>query len=215
LYELARYQEACSCFAEVVALQPRNKIAWNNQGYLTLVEYSYGSQIIFDKPLLIHQVQVSSSFEVSNRISLEDCQKAMQFFDAALNVDPDFLLAWANRSFPAYHLQQYQVALQNCNRALELDPDNEQAMHEVIYNNRGCVLLELHNPSAALQSFIVALSIAPTLNEAWLGKGNALYQLGRYTEAIESFMQALRFNHPLAQAHLDQTQAHLQEQTSH
>lgn len=76
-------------------------------------------------------------------------------------------------------------------------------MNEVIYTNRGCILLQLQNPTAALQDFTSALTLAPHLDEAYIGKGTALFQLGRYSEANDSFSQALSLNHPLAQANLD------------
>ncbi|NET55718.1 MAG: tetratricopeptide repeat protein [Symploca sp. SIO2E6] len=87
--------------------------------------------------------------------------------------------------------------------------ETEDEINEIVYTNRGCILLQLHNPSAALQDFITALEIDPLLDEAWNGHGTALYHLGRYSEAIDSFKQALRFNHPLAQTNLNLTQEHL------
>ncbi|MBC6477766.1 MAG: hypothetical protein GDA56_08225 [Hormoscilla sp. GM7CHS1pb] len=88
---------------------------------------------------------------------------------------PRVSLGTSNRSFPAYYLHQYQTALQSCDKALELDPENEEEMNEVIYTNRGCILLQLDNPTAALQDFTTALQIAPELGEAWNGHGTALY----------------------------------------
>jgi Flp pilus assembly protein TadD len=83
-------------------------------------------------------------------------------------------------------------------------------MNEVIYTNRGCILLQCQNPTAALQDFASALYLAPHLDEAWVGKGTALYQLGRFSEAHDSFSQALALNHPLAQTNLDLVQQHLE-----
>jgi Flp pilus assembly protein TadD len=83
-------------------------------------------------------------------------------------------------------------------------------MNEVIYSNRGCILLQLQNPTAALQDFTTALALAPHLDEAWVGKGTALYQLGRFSEARDSFSQALALKHPLAQGNLDLVQQHLE-----
>ena len=187
----------------IVKIQPSNFIAWNARGYLTLARWSYGLQRVFNKPLLIRQFRDCSGLQSTIEVDLECCRKALTFFDAALKLYPDFEIAWANRSFPAYYLQQYQDALQNCDRALELDPANEEEMNEVIYTNRGCIFLQLHNPTAALQDFTTALEIDPQLDEAWIGKGTALYQLSRYAEARDSFTKALALNHPLAQPNLD------------
>jgi tetratricopeptide (TPR) repeat protein len=206
MYELGKLQEASDCFAEVAKIQPSDKYSWNNQGYLNLAQDSYGLQPIFEKPLLIRQPQYCSGSLAKVDIDLERCQKSLVLFETALQLDPEFTLARANHSFPAYYLQQYQIALQSCDRALELDPGNQEEMNEVIYTNRGCILLHCQNPTAALQDFASALSLDPHLDEAWIGKGTAFYQLGRYSEAHESFSQALALNHPLAQTNLNLVQ---------
>jgi tetratricopeptide (TPR) repeat protein len=203
LYEFGKPKEASDCFAKIAEILPSYKYSWNNQGYLNLAQYSYGLQPIFEKPLLIRQHQYCSGSPAKADIDLERCQKSLALFETALQLDPAFTIAWANRSFPVYYLQQYKTALQSCDKALELDPDNQENMNEVIYTNRGCILLQLQNPTAALQDFISALFLDAHLDEAWIGKGNALYQLGRYSEAHDSFSQALALKHPLAQADLD------------
>jgi len=164
-------------------------------------------QPIFEKPLLIHQFQDCSGCQHTTEVDIECCQKAIELFNTALNLDPKFTLAWGNRSFPAYYLQQYQTALQSCDKALELDPENKEERNEVIYTNRGCILLQLDNPTAALQDFTTALQIDPKLGEAWNGHGTALYQLGRYSEALDSFTRALELNHPLAQTNINLIQS--------
>ncbi|MBE9042128.1 tetratricopeptide repeat protein [Oscillatoriales cyanobacterium LEGE 11467] len=209
-YQLGKFKEALICFAKVTKIQPSEDRVWNNQGYLALVQYSYGLQPIYEKPLLIRQTQDCSDGQNILEIDLDLCEKSLQLFDTALNLDSKLTLAWANRSFPAYYLQQYQSALQNCDKALKIDPENEEERNEVIYTNRGCILLKLHNPTAALKDFTKALEIDPKLDEAWIGHGTALYQLERYPEAIDSFTQALNLNHPLAQTNLMLTRQHLE-----
>jgi tetratricopeptide (TPR) repeat protein len=206
LYQLGKPREASVCFSKVAKIQPSDKNSWNNQGYLNLAQDSYNLQPIFKKPLLIRQHQYCSGSPAKADIDLERCQKSLALFETALQLDPKFILAWANRSFPAYYLQQYQTALQSCDRALELDPENKDNMNEAIHTNRGCILLQLQNPTAALQDFASALSLDPHLTEAWIGKGTALYQLGRFSEAHDSFSQALALNHPLAQTNLNLAQ---------
>lgn len=206
LHQLGKLQEACACFSKVSELQPSDEYSFNDQGYLNLAGYSYGLQPILGKPLLIRQHQHCSDSPAKIDIDLERCQKSLALFETALQLNPEFTIACANHSFPAYYLQQYQTALQSCDRALELDPNNQEEMNEVIYTNRGYILLQLQNPTAALQDFTSALSLAPHLDEAWIGKGTALYQLGRYSEAHDSFSQALALKHPLAQGNLDVVQ---------
>ncbi|WP_017660989.1 tetratricopeptide repeat protein [Baaleninema simplex] len=218
LYQLGKHEEASNCFAEVAKIQDIQcvtemqylRYALNNQGYLELAQYSYGFRPIVFKPLLIRNSQIHIDLSKDD-IFLVRCQKALELFNSALNADPEQTLAWANQSFPSYYLKQYQNALKSCNKALEIDPENKEEMNEVVYTNRGCILLKLENPTAALQDFTAALAIDPKLDEAWNGHGTALYQLGRYVEAIESFTRAADLNHPLAKTNLNLTQKQLDE----
>jgi tetratricopeptide (TPR) repeat protein len=203
LYQLGRYKDALNCFHKLSEIQPDNAYAWNNQSFLALVEYSYGLCPVLEKPLLIRQTQDCKNVVFADSPDRQICHHALDLLSQATCLDPKFTLAWANSSFPAYYLSQYQDALEYCNKALELDPKNEEAMNDVIYSNQGCILLQLRAYVNALNAFDTALTLNPQLDEAWIGKGTALYQLERYEEAIYSFTQALHLNHPLAQVNLD------------
>jgi tetratricopeptide (TPR) repeat protein len=165
--------------------------------------------LVFNKPLLIRQFELSQKSDTSLNIAGETYQKSLNCLDKAIALDSEFVLAWANRSFPAYYLQQYELALDSSDQALALDPDNQKAMNEVVHCNRGCILLRLNEINEALQAFNAALAIDSKLSEAWIGQGTALFHLDRYAEAMESFVQADQLNHPLAQVNLTLAQQHL------
>lgn len=87
-----------------------------------------------------------------------------------------------------YHLQQYEAALEQFARALEIDPDHADA-----YLNLGTVLAEMRRWDAAVEAYRKALSF-PTFahpESAYHGLGVALYNLRRYQEAEESLRLAL------------------------
>jgi len=196
LYQLGKLQDAFDCFVKVTEIEPKFEDGWNNLGYLTLAQYSYGLKPILGKPLLIRRLSNFKGSQNSSKIDLELCQKALDWFDTALNLQSKNNLIWANRSFPAYYLKQYETALQNCDLALKLDPDNQTEMNEIVHSNQGSILLKLRKPKPALHSFAKALAIHPQLGEALMGKSTALYQLKRYPEAIHSFIKALFLTSP-------------------
>ncbi|MEL6351539.1 MAG: tetratricopeptide repeat protein, partial [Cyanobacteria bacterium J06627_28] len=212
-YRLHRLQESIQCFVEVTKLNPDEKDAWNNQAYLRLVAYSYGLESpIVGKPLLIRQSQYLENNHDIDSINLEECRQSLSLIDKALQLDPEFAICLANKSFPCYYLAQYKNALQSCDTVLALDPENREQMNEVVYSNRGYILLALGALDEALQSFSSSLDIDLECSEAWLGHGTVLYALGRYSEAYESLNHALALQHPLAKAKLTLTQKHLQSQ---
>ncbi|GAB4156240.1 MAG: hypothetical protein Fur0046_36120 [Cyanobacteria bacterium J069] len=51
--------------------------------------------------------------------------------------------------------------------------------------------LQQGDPAAALEYFAQAVVTDPQNAEAWYKKGNALYALRRYDEAVDSYGQAL------------------------
>ena len=169
-YKLSKFSEAYSCFEKVGRIDPDDEESFNNQGYLLLIEYSYGELPVFGKPLLIRRNQYTGAASESNLVSPTRCRKSLDFLSRAVTLNPNFALAWANQIFPAYYMHDYEFALYSCDKVLDLDPGNEQKMHEVIYTNRGYTYLKTGDFLKSLQSFSTALSIDPELAEALDGK---------------------------------------------
>ncbi|NEO14836.1 MAG: tetratricopeptide repeat protein [Moorea sp. SIO3F7] len=84
--------------------------------------------------------------------------------------------------------QEYQDAIANFDKALEIKPDDHQAWY-----SRGVALSILGRLETGIDSFDQALKIKPDYHEAWYNRGLALSDLGRNEEAIESYDQALKF----------------------
>jgi superkiller protein 3 len=209
LYELGKYEKALACLLQVSKFQPDDPAILNNQAFLMLVEHSYGSNPIFEKPLLIKRLTDCQGVRRLLLLEPSVCQKALTLFGKAIAIRPDFTLAWANKCFPEFCLGHFQIALEDCEKALILDPENSEGMNDVVHSNRGNILLQLEDLKLALQSFKTAIKLNPLLDEAWNGQGTALYLLGRYSEASKSFAQALELNHPLAERNLEITKQHL------
>ena len=208
-YELGKSEDSFKCFSKISKIAPKEKHAWNNQAYLLLVRGSYGTECVYGKPLLIRQSQYWKVNKHTCEVDLNKCSQALTFLSKSIDIDPSSVIAWANKGFPAYYLGQNQDALESCNRALELDPDNKQEMNEVIYTNRGYIFFALEQYNESIESFVSALGIDSKCAEAWIGKGTTLQKLGRYDEALENFNHALHLDHPLAQAKLDELRQNL------
>ena len=164
-----------------------------------------------ESPCLFGILNTGEGRSDTTTIDLNRCKEALNAFNKATTLVPKFDIAWANRCFPAYHLKDYQTALDSCNKALDLDPENREEMNEVIYTNKGYVQLKTGNLLESLQSFSTALNIDSKIAEAWIGKGTVLHRSGRYSEALDSFNQAYKLNHPLAQRSLELVQQQLSQ----
>lgn len=202
-YQIGRHKEAANCFVKLTELRPGDATAWNNKGFLLMARYSYKAYPVLGKPLLIRYTEHHEDTQHIYDVDEQLYHQALTTLLKAIHLDSEMTIAWANSSFPAYHLSQYRDALQYCENALELDPQNTEQMNDVIYSNKGFVLLKLQEYVNALNAFEKSITLNPQLDEVWIGQGTVLLQLKRYEEAIHSFTQALHLNHPLAQANLD------------
>jgi tetratricopeptide (TPR) repeat protein len=89
-----------------------------------------------------------------------------------------------------YGLGDYDLALQQYDRVLQLRPNHLQSLF-----HRGNVLLYgFKQPQAAIDSYDQALSHQTDRAEAWRNRGNALIDLAQYQAALISYDRALLLN---------------------
>lgn len=129
-------------------------------------------------------------FRQSRRRGLE---YARQMFEKAIEVDPQFTLAWAGvaDSISLLHMfypssgPDLSRADEASSRALELDPDLAEA-----HSARGFVLLQLRRLEDAEGEFQTAIRLDPSIFEARYFYARALFQQGRLEEAARLFAEA-------------------------
>jgi tetratricopeptide (TPR) repeat protein len=113
--------------------------------------------------------------------------RAQQLSDVEVEVE------WLN----TYHkLNQYEEAIEDYNKAIELNPKNAEA-----YNNRGNAHSELNKHEEAIEDFNKAIELDPKYAEAYNNRGNAYYELNKHEEAIEDFNKAIELNPNFAAAY--------------
>ncbi|MGH7548731.1 MAG: tetratricopeptide repeat protein [Gemmatimonadales bacterium] len=120
---------------------------------------------------------------------------ARRMFERAIEVDPNYALAYAGIadccSFiytywdaSAAHLEQADAASR---KALELDPELAEA-----HTSRGLALAFARRHAEAEQAFNIAIQLNPKLFEAHYFYARARYQQGKLAEAAQSFEEACR-----------------------
>lgn len=138
---------------------------------------------------------------------------------------PKNALCYNNLSYILNHLERYEEALQNAEKAIQLDHTlasahinmgdalesleryNEaissyqkayslDSYDNTLLNNWGYALSSMGKDEEAIEKFKEAVSIAPTSSIASSNWANALYNLGRYEEAIEKVQFALQGKYP-------------------
>jgi len=95
--------------------------------------------------------------------------------------------AWASRSTVYFRANQFDKALADLNKAIELNPN-----YTVALQNRGIIHHRMKNYDAALADFNRILASNPTQSTVLNSRGLTYMELGQYKNAINDFSTALK-----------------------
>ncbi len=116
---------------------------------------------------------------------LDKYEEALQAYDKAIALKPDFHEAWYNKGVARGKLGKDEEALQAFDIAIALKRD----FHEAWYN-KGVAHGKLGKYEEALQAYDKAIALKPDYPQAWYNKGVALKLLGKEDEAQKAFLKA-------------------------
>jgi tetratricopeptide (TPR) repeat protein len=112
--------------------------------------------------------------------------EAERLYRQILAVQPDHLESLHLLSVVSYQRGDYEEALRQADRALEINRDSG-----LVWNQRGLALQRLKRFDDALMSYDRAIMLSPEHAEALCNRGAALYDLKRFDEAVPSYDRAL------------------------
>ncbi len=158
---------------------------------------------------------------------------ALQAYDLAITVDPDYAEAWNGRADILNRVNQYtdnplatlNLALNASDRSLELNASSSNA-----WINRGLILYnlgyyyqdKLNDTSTAnlyyskqLEAFDKATTLEPDNADAWFNKAYALCGMGRCNEGVTAFkkVQQLDPDYPYLEGNLKNAEKLAESQT--
>lgn len=144
--DLEQYELAFQDFDKVVELDPKDATAYFNRG----------NAYEFRKDLKRYDLVNQGSPRQYYEIGLKHYYLAIQDFDKAIELNPDYTTAYNNRGFAYYKLGKYDLAIQDFDTVIELDPDYTTA-----YINRGAAYRRLKQYDLAIQDFDKAIQLDP------------------------------------------------------
>ncbi|MEI6047046.1 MAG: SUMF1/EgtB/PvdO family nonheme iron enzyme, partial [Chloroflexota bacterium] len=124
-------------------------------------------------------------------------QQALEAYDRALELKPDFDLGYLNRGNGYYFLQKYERAIQDYDRAIQLRPGFANG-----YYNRGLAYYSLKEYEKAIQSHDLALQCSPNYTNASYNRGLAYEVLKNRAAARRDFQKAAEAGLPEAKEKL-------------
>ena len=118
--------------------------------------------------------------------ALQRPEEALQSYERAIALNPEFAEAHANRGNVLRDRQRPEEALQSYERAIALKPEFAMA-----HNSRGTVLKELGERDQALASYTQAIALFPNYAEAHYNKALLLHESLQLEPALAHYDQAL------------------------
>ena len=136
------------------------------------------------------QTQTYDSYvrQGKQKMELQDYKKAIVDFTIALEIEPG-IEAFIYRANAKKMLDDIDGAMNDYNDAIVLDPKNA-----VLFNNRGNLKDEAHQPALAIKDYDKAIELDADYINAYYNRGIAHYNIKDYEGAKEDFLKVIELN---------------------
>ena len=136
-----------------------------------------------------------SAHEVLNNrgvayLNLRELDEALEDFEAAIELEPEYAEAYANRGRIHLDREDYELAIEDLDRAIEIAEELTEA-----YGNRGLAYQYLGDDEKALADFTRAIEIDNN-PQAYYNRAALQYTLGRFDEAYADYNLVLQYGDP-------------------
>ncbi len=129
-------------------------------------------------------------------LSQDDCEKALPYFEKAVESDNNYAEAWAQTGFCREKLGRHSEAIEASRRAVTLRPSAES------YFNIGLANYYLKQYREAENSYRQSIRLDPYNGaDAWYALGLVYRDWGKADEEIQAYKQALRLKPDYISAH--------------
>jgi tetratricopeptide (TPR) repeat protein/S1-C subfamily serine protease len=134
----------------------------------------------------------------NSKFKLGDKKGAIDDFDRAIKINPQYANAYANRGLVKSGLGNKKGAISDYDRAIAIDPRHTNA-----YSNRGGVKLELGDKKGAMDDLLISITIDPQNANAYVNLGSVKSDLGDKKGAISEFDRAIAIDPQVANAYFN------------
>jgi len=148
--------------------------------------------------LSIILICLCASLAYQSRMLIHVWHDNLTFWNYIILKSPNEAIAYTNRCSEYAQQKQYEQALADCQKAIELAPDKVEGMI-----NRGIIYLNTKRYQEALADFNEAVLREPEFENARYNRGNLYYYTKKYDLALKDYAQALRLNPNYSAAYLN------------
>jgi len=195
--ESNQLDKALAAINKAIQLQPNNPNLYN-QKYVVLSDlkrYKEAAAAI-NKAIELSPRAAFYNNRGNVRNELGDKQGAIDDYNQAIKINPNYANAYYNRGNVRDDLGDKQGAIDDYNLAIKINPN-----YALAYNNRGNARADLGDKPRAIDDFNQAIKFNPNYALAYSNRGTVRYELGDKPGAIDDFNQAIKFNPNYANAY--------------
>ena len=191
LLKLNRYEESLLYYQELLSSSPENShyLVGRSDVHLAKGDIKAATNDL-KNALIINPSNEQAKFNLL-QLSSEDVSEddLLKLYEEILATSPDIAEVFMNKGILHYKQGDYLEALENANRAIELEEDKG-----IYYFNRSLVLNKMERYSEANENLLEAINLQPDHAAAWAAMGNNHIELENYTAAIEALQLALFYD---------------------
>jgi tetratricopeptide (TPR) repeat protein/S1-C subfamily serine protease len=195
--ESNQLDKALAAINQAIQLQPNNPNLYNEKyGVLSNLKRYREAEVAINKAI---ELSPRAGFYINRgvvRNELGDKQGAIDDYNQAIKINPNYAQAYYNRGIVRNELGDKPGAIDDYTLAIKINPNDAEA-----YNNRGVVRKDLGDKQGAIDDYNQAIKINPNHAEAYSNRGVVRYELGDKQGAIDDFNQAIKINSNLALAY--------------
>ena len=194
---LAKYDDALKAINIAIELEPNDLLLRNEKANIIASSKKYLEAIAILTDLIQTKPEAYAYLNRGHaKFDLGNKQGAIDDFDLAIAINPQYALAYYNRGIAKYALGNKQEAIGDYDRAISINSQDANA-----YVNRGVVKSALGNNQGAISDFDRAIAINPQFAEAYGNRGNAKYNLGNNQGAISDYDRVIAIDPQDAKAY--------------
>ena len=139
-------------------------------------------------------------------LNQEQYSQAIEDFNEAIRISPQYANAYHNRAYALNKLDQYERAIEDYTEAISLDPQYDNAGNletnlANVYYNRGIAYRNLGQHEQAILDFDEYIRLDPEDAGAYFNRAYSYYELDQPERAIEDYSEAIRLDPEVGDAY--------------
>ncbi|MFM6090550.1 MAG: tetratricopeptide repeat protein, partial [Dolichospermum sp.] len=188
--ELNQLDKALVAINAAIRLEPNNPNLYNEKYVVlsNLKKYKEAAAAI-NKAIELSPRAAFYNNRGNVRDDLGDKQGAIDDYNQAIKINPNYAQAYNNRGFVRNELRDKQGAIDDYNQAIKINPNYAKA-----YYGRGNVRDDLGDKQGAIDDYTQAIKFNPNYANAYYNRGIVRNELGDKQGAIDDYTQAIKIN---------------------